>query len=288
MRFLKYIIFVCVFISFFSCRSTKEIVYRTNDLPSISRMTLYKNIKDSTLNYNALKLKKVNISITNSGKTSSYRGSIRIIKDSSIWISVNAALGIEVVRFLLTNDSVQYIDRYHKEFFKGGYEYFSDKLGVEVNYKLIQAFLTSEFVNYERELKNIKNPLYKLLNTEVREGFYMFTSFPDRQYSRKMKKVERKLSKHKEITQYYQFSYVNASSFKIDNIFIEDMSAKWQMRINYSDYSRFSGKLFHKKVYFNLNTLNNKIKCSVKYSGIQFRNKLSLPFRIPSNYKLIN
>ncbi|HAR20844.1 MAG TPA: DUF4292 domain-containing protein, partial [Cytophagales bacterium] len=40
---------------------------------------------------------------------------IRIRKDSVIWISVNPALGIEVVRALITKDSIFVIDKIHKD-----------------------------------------------------------------------------------------------------------------------------------------------------------------------------
>jgi len=287
MRVFKYLVFIVLLLSIFSCRSTKDVFKVESSIPPISKRKLYKKVKDSTLQYTALRLKKVKISIIDEGKTNSYKGSIRIIKDSSIWISMNAALGIEAARFLLTKDSVFYIDRYHKEYFKGGYEFFSDKLGVEINYKLIQGFLTSEFINYEREIKNVKNPLYNLVNAQVDNGLYYFLSLSDRKLQRRKRKIERFLNRKKSINQYYQIIYVNPNTFKVNNVLVEDIGAHWQMKVKYSDYSRFSGNLFHNNVDFLLTTIKTKIQCSIKYSGIQFKDKLSLPFRIPSNYKSV-
>lgn len=288
MRTLKYILLVCVILTISSCGTTRRFTLTNTDLPPISRKNLCKKIKDSSLYYTAIKLKRVKISVNEAGKSSTYRGSIRIVKDSSIWISINLLLGREGARFLLTKDSVHFIDRYHKEFFKGGYEYLSNKLGVQINYKLIQSFLTSEFVNYERDIQNLTNLFFNISKVSSHNGLYALLSYSDKKLARKRKKVERKLRKNKDVTQYYQFSYINPQTFKTDQVFIEEMSGKWKINLKYSDHSRFSGKLFHKKVDFNLEKKKSNIEFSIKYSGVQFKNKLSLPFKIPSHYKSIN
>src|SRR5688572_8544952 len=46
---------------------------------------------------------------------------IRIKKDSVIWVSVVPALGIEVARVRITPDTIQILDRLHKEYLAGNF-----------------------------------------------------------------------------------------------------------------------------------------------------------------------
>ena len=71
---------------------------------------------------------------------------IRMRKDSVIWISVNPALGIEVVRALITPDSVFVIDKIHKDYYALGLNYVKTNFGVDLNFKMIQSALLGNLI----------------------------------------------------------------------------------------------------------------------------------------------
>ena len=54
-------------------------------------------------------------------KETDFSGQVRIRKDSVIWVSISPAMGIEMVRVMITNDSVWYINRWDKTYFKGDF-----------------------------------------------------------------------------------------------------------------------------------------------------------------------
>lgn len=66
---------------------------------------------------------------------------IRIKKDSVIWISVNAAAGIEAFRCLITQDSIHILDRLKNEYSALDFKGLSEKLNTTLNYKMIQAMV---------------------------------------------------------------------------------------------------------------------------------------------------
>lgn len=285
MKNIKVYVYIIILLSIFSCGTTKHIsTTEKRELPPINRRHLLSLVRDSSLSYSGLMLKKVNIKVNEQGKTSSYKGSMRILKDSSIWISLNLALGMEAVRLLITKDSVSFIDRYHKEYYKGTHKFLEDKLGIDLNYELIQSLLTNDLVNYEDILED-KNT--KRFNSEVSSGFYTLKSMSEKKLIRKRRQTERKLCKNKLFTTIYQTNLINPETFKVNKIYVTELYRDWKMNVLYSDYSRFSGKLIPKKLEFSFYSKNKKFSCTLSYSGIYFKDKMRIPFRIPTKYEEI-
>lgn len=282
MKNIKVYIYIVILLSIFSCGTTKDIITKEKkELPPINRRHLLSLVQDSSLNYSGLMLNKVNIKVTEQGKTSSYKGSMRILKDSSIWISVNLALGMEAARLLITKDSVSFIDRYHKEYYKGTYKFLEDKLGIDLSYELIQSLLTNDLVNYE-DILDDKNA--QKFNSDVSSDYYILTSMSQKKLIRKRRQVERKLCKNKLFTTIFQTNLINPETFKVNKIYVTELYRDWKMNVLYSDYSRFSGKLIPRKLKFSFYSKNKKFSCTLSYSGIYFKDKIRIPFRIPTKY----
>lgn len=70
---------------------------------------------------------------------------VRIRKDSVIWISASL-IGIEGGRIYITRDSVQVLDKLHKEYYSGDFNYLSQRLNVPVNFDVIQALLLGNYL----------------------------------------------------------------------------------------------------------------------------------------------
>ncbi|MBC5993802.1 DUF4292 domain-containing protein [Pontibacter cellulosilyticus] len=70
---------------------------------------------------------------------------MRMKKDSVIWVSVQPGLGIEAARMMLTQDSVYMINRLHKEYVATDYRFLKSKLNVDVNFETLQAILLGNY-----------------------------------------------------------------------------------------------------------------------------------------------
>ncbi|TAG56665.1 MAG: DUF4292 domain-containing protein [Cytophagales bacterium] len=66
---------------------------------------------------------------------------IRVKKDSIIWISVTAALGIEAARCLLTKDSIYFINKLQKEYYSYSYQGLKRRFNLDVTYEMLQSIL---------------------------------------------------------------------------------------------------------------------------------------------------
>lgn len=71
--------------------------------------------------------------------------SIRMQKDSVIWVSVLPGLGIEAARMMLTQDSVYFMNRLKKEYVATDYRFLRSKLQVDVSFDVLQAILLGNY-----------------------------------------------------------------------------------------------------------------------------------------------
>ena len=116
--FLFFVVF-CVT----SCKVAEKVsVHR--EVPHITEAKLLKNIHENELQFNSLYAKKLDVSIDRNGKTDHVKAALKIERDSFIWMSLTAPLGIEIARILLTPDSIKFIDSYNKKYFFTDYRFF--------------------------------------------------------------------------------------------------------------------------------------------------------------------
>ncbi|MDX5421528.1 MAG: DUF4292 domain-containing protein [Hymenobacteraceae bacterium] len=71
--------------------------------------------------------------------------SLRMKKDSVIWISVLPGLGIEAARMKLTQDSVYMMNRLRKEYVATDYKFLRSKLNIDVNFEVVQAIILGNY-----------------------------------------------------------------------------------------------------------------------------------------------
>lgn len=131
---------------------------------------------------------------------------IRIRKDSVIWISVNPALGIEVVRALITQDSVFVIDKIHNHYYARGLDYIKANFGVELSFQMIQSAL----------LGNLIKPI------ETADSLSFAGDFATLVQGKQGLEI---------------FNHISKSNRKIENVVMTDTPTKNNLTIKYSDFA---------------------------------------------------
>jgi len=97
------------------------------------------------------------------GKDNEFNAIVRIKKDSMIWVSINAVLGFEAFRLLITPDSVKILDRLHKIARLRSVTYLQDQIHLPVDFKTLQDLLignpvyadTAHILFYKQDSKGI-------------------------------------------------------------------------------------------------------------------------------------
>ncbi|MDI6832490.1 MAG: DUF4292 domain-containing protein [Bacteroidales bacterium] len=147
-----YIIFFCILLS--SCRVTKSNQISTDEPQNIITDTVSISQEPSFTNV----FLKADCELISNNNSTNFNANIIIIHDSVIWISATAIAGIEAFRILCTIDSIKIIDRLNKEYYASTYQEINNKMGICINFNLLEALITAkESKSLQKEIlqKNI-------------------------------------------------------------------------------------------------------------------------------------
>ena len=88
---------------------------------------------------------KGQLQLEDKGETTSSGYSLRIKKDSIIWVSVQPGLGIEAARLKITQDSVYFMNRLHKEYAATDFSFLSERFNVDITFTVLQNLLLGNY-----------------------------------------------------------------------------------------------------------------------------------------------
>lgn len=271
MRILRNLVLIIVVISCFSsCRSLRK-VYKA-PLKEEGADYLFKKLNENELQFKYIKA-KFNMHLKEGKKKTSFKGQIRIQKDSMIWVSFSPLLGIEVARMLITNDSVKFINRMNKTFFKGDYKYLNKFFDTNLDFNVLQALIIgNDFDHYEiaKFKASIDNMQYRLATAE----------------RNKLKKYIRKHEIRPNV--FIQNIWLDPENFKISQISLKELGKEnKKLQMNYNEFVEINSQLFPKNINFNLQA-DKKIDVKIDYSKIDVNEKVNFPFKVTKKYKSVS
>ncbi|MDX5345843.1 MAG: DUF4292 domain-containing protein [Hymenobacteraceae bacterium] len=183
---------------------------------------------------------------------------IRMKQDSAIWVSVTPAAGIEVVRALITKDSVQVINRLQREYIATDFAYLAKKFNVDINFEMVQALLLGNYLPAQpgKETLLAEAPMQHL-----------------RQLRNKL------IVDH----------FIDLQQYKLQKLEITDADSKNTVRVDYQDFEILGDTPFAKT----LNVLmqqkddaNEAVKVNITHNKTSVsETNLSFPFTIPEGYE---
>ena len=267
---LKGIILLCAAVLLLSaCKSTRPLIKAP--LKEEGPEYLYEKLKESELHFDWLTL-KFDASYTQKRNTTDFKGQIRIRKDSLIWITVTPALGIEMFRMVITNDSVKYVNRLNKDYFVGDFELVSRFMQIHIDFDMLQSvILGNDFQFYETNSfrASIDNLEYKLSTTD----------------RRKVRKEAEDASTDPVVL--LQNIWLDPESFKIVKIDLKEyMKDNRKLEAAYSDFLPVESQKYPSTLKFNI-MADDILKISINYNKVTMNEPMAFPFSIPENYERI-
>ncbi len=199
---------------------------------------------------------KIDVDYTGAdGKKQDVNAHLRMQKDSALWISITAILGIEAMRAVITQDSVKILDKLGKTYTARSVSYLQEITGLPLTMADLQdllignpVFLKGELLSYSRAPGTIS--LFS------RSDFF------------------------KNLLTIGETDKLQQSS-KLDDL---DEQRNRTCFLRYSEYETKKGPAFPTRREINI---SEKTKFSVKlhFKQYDFNETLSFPFSIPKNYK---
>ena len=265
-------------VSICSCRSTKSIQTAMSKkdttqviVPDLtSRNDSIKFMKDiyHAVDKNRIDFEsfsgKVKVDFEGSdGKKNDFNAFIRLRKDSVLWVSVNALLGIEAFRVLITPDSVKVLNKLDKVVQLRSVSYLKEITKLPLTFKELQDLIVGNPIYFDSSITSYKQDNNAISVLYIGEVFkHLLTVNP-----------ENKVVQHS----------------KLDDV---DPVRARTADISYGDHEIRDGKPFST---FRKITVSEKSKLDIEMKFKQFdfislsiskKNPGNFPFGIPKNYKL--
>lgn len=256
----------------YSCSTSRKVI--KEPLKEYGVDYLFENMKKNELKFDWLSA-KFNAEAEINKKKTSIDGQIRILHDSVIWVSFSPALGIEVIRLFITNDSVKIINRLNNTYFKGTFQHLNQLLNTQVDFDMLQALLLGNDFTYYEDAE------FGKFKAMVTNNHYMLSTAE----RHKLKKHVRSVDQLNKV--YIQNIYLSADSFKIKEQMIKEktpLESDRVLEVFYKDFTMIDQQLFPQQLQFRIFDKEDPIQILINYSKIVVNTPTNLPFTIPSSY----
>ena len=261
-------IFSIAIILLASCRSTKNIQTAISKKDTADKITIDGSEADSVTFIKTVLNKidsnrvvyttfngKVNIDYQGmDDKSYNVNASIRMYKDSAIWISANAVLGIEAMRVLITKDSVKLLDKLNKSYTARSVDYLQEVTSLPLNLAILQDLIIGNAVFVGQSPSAVSASAKTISVLTIGEWFKNLLT-------------------------------VDAENFSLQHSKLDDvnMARNRTADLSYTDYETKKGFLFStgRRI-----TVTEKARLDIKLDFKQYNlnEEVSFPFSIPKNY----
>lgn len=266
----------------FSCRTAKQVVTE-KDIPLMTEHKLLKQIESNRLNDSTLFAKRIDVSFTDGENSDNFKASLKISRDSFMQISLTAPLGIEVARILLTQDSIKFVDVYHKKYFLADYDYFNQRYDVSLTYDFLQNIFTNTFSDFTLlDESDLRTKRYKLDRTEM--GYKLWT-VDKKNAGKKLKKFYKQSGSERDEIILLQEILIDPTYFRPLSMSLKDLNEGVGISVRYENFVRFGEELFPEKMRFTLFSKKSNMDLNLKFQRMEFNVPVEPNFRILSKYK---
>lgn len=270
---MKYLVAIIIILSsgFISCRSsrhstknikkaisardTSQVSQSAADSLILFNKTLAK-LDANYINFRTFSAKvKVEIEDTK-GKQPDITATLRIIKDSAIWMSLTATfLNIEVFRVYITRDSVILLNKQNKEVQYRSLDYLQEVTAIPFDFNTLQNLLVGNPVFFNRNrmfIRKLEN--FILISSIGKEFKNLLTLSSDNNF---------------------------LLHSKLDDV---DIARNRTADLTYDDYVN-SGAINFSTTRHITASEKNRIDIRMNFKQFEFNKELSVAFSVPKNYK---
>lgn len=215
--------------------------------------------KNDEVKFNESSIKaSLNIKYSGKAELPNLKASLRIVKDSVIWISISK-FGIPLAKVMITQDQIQFYEKLSKTFFIGDFKLIKDWIGVELDFNKVQNLFIGE------ALLNLNRDKYEI---DIQENVYT-------------------LRPKKENSIFEILFWIDPYNYKLAKEELRNPKNDQTLSIVYKDYINIDESLFPKGFYIRANDGEMVTKIDINYRNIIFNTPLRFPFKIPNGYKEI-
>jgi len=276
-----YWVFILLFF-FVGCKQTEKITAPKK----IKRYNIGKVIKmtnENSLKYETLSVKKVAVSFTNKGNTTSVRGSYKIRRDSIIQLYAQK-MAIPVGKMEMNVDSFRMVYFPDQELFVGENNYLSKLLGMDVDFGVLQSLLSNKMFSFRQDPRDKD---FKDFSCDIEDEMYKISSIRDQRIRRlniNEKKLERNRDRSDEGPNIKQDIYIDPDSFVVRRMVFNDLENNKGLKLEFSNYEKVMGQWFPGLIKMQV-TGEKQLELSIELSKISLNDETNFGFSVSPKYK---
>lgn len=258
-----------------SCKTSRKaekpvVIKESKSKEDKSADELMKLISDSSFNAEWIN-GKASVEALVGDEKNSFNISLRMRRDSVIWISISPALGIEVARVLITTDSVKVIDRLSNKYKLTDYKYLNDLLRMNVDFDIIQGVLTGNLFSYKKN---------RLSSVYLEDKYYILSSLSKR-------KLKRSLEEKDPNKPVVQDMWISDSNYRVIKLSIEDDRVQKSLVTDYSNFNTTNAGIFPFSSFTKIKAEKN-VEVKIEYEKLETGEAQDFPFKVPKNFKAMD
>jgi len=267
---LKISFVLCLLYSLSACKTIRKVRKNPVDEKSISQ--LLQLLSDNEFKPDWFSA-KTNATINLGGKENTVSASLRIRRDSILWISFST-LGIEMARILITQDSVKMIDRINSKYLLADYSYFKKLLNTPISFEDVQSIVFGNSFSLKEDKK------YR--SAYIDSSYYVLSTLGKRKLKKNI------LEDRDPNKKFVQDLWIEPIHYKLAKINIEDQKNNVKMICQYDHFKTLDDSTSYP--FQNTIEIRSKINISVllDYSKVSVHKTLEFPFGISDKYEKIN
>ena len=258
------LVLLVVFIVLHSCGPIREAV-----TPDPSRHTLQETltgIKQNETTFTFLNT-RFSGSANIEGVDYNVSGTLRIKKDSLIFVSVAPLLGIEIARLLITPDTFKMVNRLDNTFYAGNLEILNSMLGTYLDFYMLQALLTGNDFNH------FSSKGFKISSKNGNLDLFSANRHPEN---------------HEGGHHFQHRLLVNGETYRIIKNLLYEVESQRSLQVNYNRFSRVDGQYIPQEVSMIFSDASGQTGVNLRFSRIVLNEERSFAFTIPEHYRQIH
>ena len=230
------------------CSTSKEA--SSNKRKKIKKENIIAHLNNSHINFETF-YAKCQTNYSSDIEERNFKATFKIKKDSIIWVSVTAILGIEVLKAIILTDSIIVVDKFNNKYFTGNINYLDTLFNISPNFKTIQSVITNQpLIDFTKKY-----------HFKTNEKNYTFDFYNKKDSIQKLVIINENL--YPELIKIYD--------------------KKNELSISYNNYRSLEKNIFPHNIILNTKS-NKKLNLDVDYLKIKLNQKLNFSIEIPKEY----
>jgi hypothetical protein len=247
-----------------SCKPKENIIVQKS-LARLSDGETERLILNRNKDIKTVRLARINFYVNINGEELKSGGTIGIIRDSVIIISLIPALGYEILRIFCYKDKILVLDRIEKTFFYTNIERNINKYKIRADYSDIEALLTGKAFIYGNQYEEIK--LKKSIKNET-DKLKLIYNLLDNEFIKTSQEI-----------------IVKKDSLLTESNNISDRKENILIDIKYDQFISIDGFSLPREVILGINSPDNKLSLKIDIGNIVINEKINAENTIPAKYE---